>query len=167
MNNNEYIEPNEVIYSEIPKQSTIKKRIGKKFKDNILLCLTILSVIIGSVLGFYLRKYTKIEPSKKHYFGFLGEVFLRMLKFLILPLISSSLICGIASLGMSNRTANVALKAFAYYFSTTFLAVILGLVLVIIIHPGVKSQTNASNETVDILNGQKISPVETALDLIR
>ncbi|RNA28018.1 excitatory amino acid transporter 3 [Brachionus plicatilis] len=167
MNNNEYIEPNEVIYSEIPKRSTIKNHVGKKFKENILLFSTILSVIIGSVLGFYLRKYTKIEPNKKQYFGFLGEIFLRMLKFFILPLISSSLICGIASLGIAKRTANVALKAFVYYLTTTFLAVILGLILVVIIHPGAVSQNKIGDQTTDILNGQKISPLDTALDLIR
>lgn len=167
MNNNEYFEPNEVIYSEIRKKSTIKNQFGQKLKENILLFSTVLSVIIGSILGLYIRKYAKIEPNKKQYFGFLGEIFLRMLKFLILPLISSSLICGIASLGMANRTASVAFKAFIYYISTTLLAVILGLILVVIIHPGVKSQPSNSNQTLEILNGQKISPLDTALDLIR
>lgn len=166
MNNNEYIEPNEVIYSEIRKKSTFKNQFGQKLKENILLFSTVLSVIIGSILGLYIRN-AKIEPNKKQYFGFLGEIFLRMLKFLILPLIFSSLICGIASLGMANRTASVAFKAFIYYISTTLLAVILGLILVVIIHPGVKSQPSNSNQTLEILNGQKISPLDTALDLLR
>ena len=144
----------------------IKSKIKKQFKENLLLFFTIFAVVLGVAFGFALRKYTHFKPNINQYFGFPGEIFLRMLKFLILPLISSSLICGIASLG-AHKASNVASKAFIYYFSTTFLAVILGLALVILIKPGERLKAHNIKETIDPLNNRKVSSVDTMLDLIR
>ncbi len=145
----------------------MKTKIKKQFKENLLLFFTILAVVVGIALGFALRKYTNFKPNINQYFGFPGEIFLRMLKFLILPLISSSLICGIASLG-AHKASNVASKAFIYYFSTTFLAVVLGLTLVILIKPGERLKAhNIKESSVDPLNNRKISSVDTMLDLVR
>ncbi|CAF0914845.1 unnamed protein product [Brachionus calyciflorus] len=158
----------EGIYSEIPKKYSMKSEFRKQFKENLLLAFTILSVIIGVIIGFILRKYTTLTPVQKQYSVFMGEIFLRMLKFLILPLISSSLICGIASLGSANKAANVASKALFYYMSTTFLAVLLGLFLVITIKPGVNNKSKIMNSiNQDFLSDRKISPFDTILDLIR
>ena len=145
----------------------LKSKIKKQFKENLLLFFTILAVVVGIALGFALRKYTHFKPNINQYFGFPGEIFLRMLKFLILPLISSSLICGIASLG-AHKASNVASKAFIYYFSTTFMAVILGLALVILIKPGERLKIHNIKETsVDPLSNRKISSIDTMLDLVR
>jgi Na+/H+-dicarboxylate symporter len=54
-----------------------------------------MSVLVGIGLAFILRSYANLTNPEKLYFGFPGEIFLRMLKFLILPLITSSLISGI------------------------------------------------------------------------
>lgn len=67
------------------------------FKENLLLILTVASVIIGVILGLLLRL---AEPSKDTIMvlGFPGEILMRILKMLILPLIVSSLITGKDSL---------------------------------------------------------------------
>ena len=64
---------------------TIRQTIKKQLVDNILLILTVISVLFGIGLGFLLRFYTNLSVPEKSYFGFPGEVFLRILKFLILP----------------------------------------------------------------------------------
>jgi L-cystine uptake protein TcyP (sodium:dicarboxylate symporter family) len=61
-------------------------------KDNFLLMATVICVISGIGLGFTLRSSFEFNENQIRYFGFLGQLFLRMLKFLILPLIAFSLI---------------------------------------------------------------------------
>ena len=149
------------------KDSRLKSKIRKQFKENLLLFFTVFAVVVGTALGFFLRTYTNFKPNHKQLFGFPGELFLRMLKFLILPLISSSLISGIASLG-AHKASNIASKAFIYYFSTTFLAVILGIVLVILIKPGERLKMHTISENaIDPLSNRKISSMDTMLDLVR
>jgi solute carrier family 1 (high affinity glutamate transporter) protein 1 len=150
-------------------KSYLKRMFKKQLKDNLLLAFTVLAVILGVVVGILVRTYTELTMPQKLYFGFLGELFLRMLKFLIIPLISSSIIAGIASLGSANKTGRVAAVAFAYYISTTVLAAILGIILVISIQPGSRVSNVVGNQTTakDPLNGRTISPIDTILDLLR
>ena len=62
-------------------------------KDNLLLVLTVLGVILGGIIGFAARA---ANPSQEviMFIEFPGDVLMRMLKMLILPLIVSSLIGG-------------------------------------------------------------------------
>lgn len=144
---------------------TIKETIQKQLKENVLLILTVISVAIGIALGFILRIYTNMSPPEKSYFGFPGEVFLRILKFLILPLISSSLISGIAGLG-TEKTGKIAARALIFYFCSTFSAVVLGLILVSTIRPGYLSKTKYQG-AFDPLSTRKVNTADTILDLIR
>jgi hypothetical protein len=61
--------------SNLEKKKTFNQIIKKQFKDNILLIITVISVIIGIGLGFVLRIYTNLSVNEKAYFGFPGEVF--------------------------------------------------------------------------------------------
>lgn len=151
--------------STLTRSMIIKRRI----KSNLLLFFTLIAVAIGILLGLYLRSL-ELRSFQKTYFGFLGELFLRMLKFVIVPLIGSSLVCGIASLGASKITVKVASRAFIYYIGTTFLAVVLGLVLVMFIKPGNRVKTGTSDVSGEFSNpliGRKISPLDTIFDLFR
>ena len=69
------------------------------------------------------------------YVSYVGQLFLRMLKALILPLIIPSLVAAVGSLDMS-ISGKVGGRAVGYYMATTVLAVILGIILVSTIHPG-------------------------------
>ena len=75
-------------------KKTFPQKVKKAFIDNILLFMTIIAVTIGVGLGFLLRETTNFNKPTQAYFGFPGEMFLRALKAIILPLISSSLITG-------------------------------------------------------------------------
>jgi Na+/H+-dicarboxylate symporter len=65
-----------------------------------------------------------------------GAMFIRMLKFIALPLVLCSIISGVASLPDPSRLGKLGLKSIGAYLTTTFLAVSLGLFLVHIIQPG-------------------------------
>ena len=93
-------------------------------------------VIFGLVLRQCKEKWTDREVM---YVSYIGEIFLRMLKALILPLIVPSLITAVGSLDMS-LSGRVGGRAITYYLTTTLVAVILGIILVITIHPGVSGQ---------------------------
>jgi Na+/H+-dicarboxylate symporter len=67
------------------------------FGENLLLVLTIAGVVIGIVVGF-LARLTTYTPDTVMLISFPGDILMRMLKMLILPLIISSLIAGLAQL---------------------------------------------------------------------
>ena len=143
-----------------------KLQLKKQFKENLLLFMTVVAVIVGVIGGFVIRENVELKPPVRAYFGFPGEIFLRLLKFLILPLMGSSLISGISGLNRA-KTGQIATRAFCYYFSTTFLAALLGLILVISINPGQRVKLEAPMGTSDMVNGRKINPADTMLDLVR
>uniref|UniRef100_A0A3Q2Q8P7 Amino acid transporter n=1 Tax=Fundulus heteroclitus TaxID=8078 RepID=A0A3Q2Q8P7_FUNHE len=94
-------------------------------RRNWLLIATVVSVLIGIGLGVVVREYASLSHLHKQYFGFPGEILMRMLKLIILPLIISSMITGVAALD-SEVSGKIGLRAVIYYFSTTIIAVILG-----------------------------------------
>lgn len=132
------------------------------FRRNAFVLLTIAAVIIGIILGFGLRPY-KMSYREVKYFSFPGELLMRMLQMLVLPLLVSSLITGMAALD-SRASGRMGMRAVIYYTSTTIIAVFIGIVMVTIIQPGRRGVKQQS------LTQQKIEEVNTAdafLDLIR
>lgn len=150
------------------KQRKIKKYGGKMWKytkNNKLLILTIVSVVMGIILGIAIAE---AHPSKlvQQLVAFPGELFLRALKMLILPLIVFSLIAGLGSLNIKMSGA-LGLRTILYYTTTTFIAVTLGIILVVSIQPGkghgtIPKCTNASHVSTDPLE-----IVDSILDLLR
>jgi proton glutamate symport protein len=70
-------------------------------------------------------------------FDFLGTLFLRALKMVIVPLIMGSIISGVAGVGASRGLGRLFGRTFAWYITTSLLAIITGLILVNLIQPGV------------------------------
>jgi Na+/H+-dicarboxylate symporter len=69
-------------------------------------------------------------------FAFVGDLFLRLLTMMIVPLILATVVSGIARMGSPENLGRVGLRTIGYYLITTFLAVIGGLVIVNILGPG-------------------------------
>ncbi|XP_017506811.1 excitatory amino acid transporter 3 [Manis javanica] len=132
-------------------------------KNNWLLLATLAAVVLGIVMGLLVREYSKLSNLEKFYFAFPGEILMRMLKLIILPLIVSSMITGVASLD-SNVSGKIGVRAVIYYFCTTFIAVILGIVLVVSIKPGVTQKVDEINRTG---SSPEVSTVDAMLDLLR
>ena len=83
---------------------------------------------------------------------------------LIIPLIVSSLVSGLAGLD-AKASGKMGLRAVVYYMSTTFVAVILGIILVVSIKPG--TRTNNIREDDGTGNTQSANIADSFLDLIR
>ncbi|XP_042703620.2 excitatory amino acid transporter 1-like isoform X5 [Chrysemys picta bellii] len=147
----------------------VKKRMHSITKDsakgflrrNAFVLFTITAVLLGIILAFALRPY-KMTYRQIKYFSFPGELLMRMLQMLVLPLIVSSLVTGMASLD-GKASGKMGLRAVVYYMVTTIIAVFIGILMVIIIHPGKGSKDKLHREG-------KIEQVQTTdafMDLVR
>ena len=67
----------------------------------------------------------------------LGTLFINMLKMVVVPLISASIITGVASLGSGRDLGRLGLKTLSFYIVTTLLAVLTALTLVNLVKPGI------------------------------
>ncbi|XP_035377564.1 solute carrier family 1 member 7b isoform X1 [Electrophorus electricus] len=130
-------------------------------QQNGLLILSVLAVVIGCLLGFFLRSQQLSEQEVK-YFQFPGELLMRMLKMLILPLVVSSLMSGLAALE-PKCSGRLGLITVSYYLWTTFLAVVVGIVLVLVVQPGGMAQKEDSGGASKPI----MSSADALLDLIR
>lgn len=140
---------------------------GRCMSTNLLLLLTIASVFVGVALGVGVRE---AHPGRLAHelIALPGEIFLRMLKMLILPLIVFSLIAGLGSLDVKVAGA-LGWRTVVYYFTTTFLAVALGLLLVMTIRPGSRNpvEPTCNNASSSFTDGQQLETLDSILDLIR
>ncbi|XP_011476097.1 excitatory amino acid transporter 2 isoform X1 [Oryzias latipes] len=131
---------------------------------NLLLGLTVLGVVMGVVFGMLLRYMMVTDLSALTMVSFPGEVLMRMLKMLILPLIISSLITGLAGLD-ARSSGRMGSRAMVYYMSTTVIAAVLGVILVLGIHPGNPKLRGRTASTAT--KNQEVSSLDAFLDLIR
>ena len=108
-------------------------------KQNLLLLGTILGCAVGFSLGLTLRSKTFTYPENEILFLNLislpGELMMRAFKFLMIPILMTSIISGISNLGSVN-SGRASIYAFGYYIVTTVIALFLGILLVLVIKPG-------------------------------
>ena len=74
---------------------------------------------------------------------FVGDLFKNVLQMIVVPLIASSIICGVMSLGRERNIGRVSVKVITYYAFTGIVAILVGLLLVDTIGPGRVDETTA------------------------
>lgn len=94
----------------------------------------VLAVIAGTLTGMDARVF---GVSFYSVYDFLGTLFLNALKMLIVPLVVSSIITGIAGASQSSAFGRLGIKTLMYYLTTSLLAILVGLVLVDLFAPGI------------------------------
>ena len=98
--------------------------------------------------------------------GWLGTLFIKLLKMIIVPLVLTSIVTGVASVGAGAGLGRLFGKTLGYYILTSFLAVMVGLVMVNTIQPGVGADL-VSSETQEMPDLTVIqSPVDLILDIV-
>ncbi|XP_061043704.1 excitatory amino acid transporter 1 isoform X4 [Eubalaena glacialis] len=142
-------------------QNITKEDVKSYLFRNAFVLLTVTAVIVGTILGFTLRPY-KMSYREVKYFSFPGELLMRMLQMLVLPLIISSLVTGMAALD-SKASGKMGMRAVVYYMTTTIIAVVIGIIVVIIIHPGKGTKENMHREGKIV----QVTAADAFLDLIR
>ena len=134
-------------------------------KEHLILFLILVGVLCGFLLGALLHStvQSSTDPPPKEFamlLSFPGEILIRILKLLVLPLIISSVLLAVAELD-AKQSGKLGKRTLLYYLTTTILAAILGIVLVVSIKPG---EANVKHTKPDEGN---IEPLDSILDLIR
>jgi DAACS family dicarboxylate/amino acid:cation (Na+ or H+) symporter len=109
---------------------------GMKLHNKILLGLLLgasLGVLANQTLG---GKHPFVEGINHYVAGPIGQIFLRMLFMIVIPLVFASISLGVAGLGDIRRVGRVGGKAIGYFFGSTALAAVLGLIIVSVVRPG-------------------------------
>ena len=101
----------------------------KSSSPHFLLISMLLGILSGILLGGF-------APSIGLNIAFIGDLFLQALFALVVPLVISSMIVGIASLGDVRKLGSIGFRTVSFFLTTTGLAVLIGLILVVVIHPG-------------------------------
>jgi proton glutamate symport protein len=99
-----------------------------------ILIAVLMAVIAGSLTG---TDATAFGVTFYSIYDFLGTLFLNALKMLIVPLIVSSIITGMAGTAHSGALGRLGGKTFLYYMTTSLMAILVGLLIVNIVAPGI------------------------------
>ncbi|XP_011306752.1 excitatory amino acid transporter 3 [Fopius arisanus] len=123
---------------------------------------TLIGVICGFIIGIILKSFTSQPWADRNimYFQFPGELFLRSVNCLIIPLIVSSIVSATCRVSDSG---SIGIKAAMYYFTTTTLGITLSVLLAVTIQPG--RFHKIQNEGFQF--SQEFVTTDTFLDLIR
>ena len=136
---------------------------GRKMKNISLHWQIIFCMILGTISGVIFNNIGFDNSSIYSVILLLGDIFIRLLKMVIVPLIFTSIIIGVSSIKDRSKIGRLGFKTFLYYISTSLIAILIGLFLANTIEPGVGASTisnagsfdtsklNTSNSILDIL----------------
>ncbi len=97
--------------------------------------------------------------------SWMGDLFLRALKMIIIPLIISSLISGVTNIGTGGNLGRLGLKTISYYILTSIFAILTGLILVNLIKPGTGADLNFSQAVSGLVEKQR-SLGQTLIEIV-
>jgi Na+/H+-dicarboxylate symporter len=96
-----------------------------------ILISLIISVIVGIIAG------PGALPFIKWWVAPVGTMFINLIKMMIVPVVFTSLIVGVTSLGDTKKLGRIGLKTLVLYLLTTAIAIIIGFMVASVSHPGV------------------------------
>jgi Na+/H+-dicarboxylate symporter len=109
---------------------------NSKKLTNFILGAMVLGVLVGYLVNLY-GAGTAFPDLYVTYISILTDVFLRLIKMIIAPLVFATLVVGIAKMGDASTIGRVGLKTFAWFISMSLVSLLLGLVMVNILQPGI------------------------------
>ncbi len=119
-----------------------------------MLIALILALITGALL-----------PGFTHYVEWMGEIFIRALRMIMIPLVCTSLITGISNIGSAGNLGRIGMKTLLYYLSTSLLAILTGLFMINLFRPGYDSGLNL-DENVAIADLTDSSIGDTLINIV-
>ena len=124
----------------------------------------LVAIVLGGLVGW-------IEPAFGVALMPLGDVFIRLIKMMIGPIIFTTVVSGIGALGDLRKVGRVGLKALLYFEALTTLALVIGLVVVNLIKPGVGIHADPSTLDAAAIKGysavaQRLSIADFLMNII-
>ncbi len=103
----------------------------------------LIAIVLAGVVGSIVKHYTTdtltpsvLGVSYVSMFQYVGEIFLNALKMIIVPLIFSSIVVGVAGIGSGGNIGALGTRTLLFYAVTTFTAILVGLLFINAIAPG-------------------------------
>ncbi|TNF45490.1 MAG: dicarboxylate/amino acid:cation symporter [Bacteroidetes bacterium] len=110
----------------------------------------LIALVAAVVYGYFL-------PDLVQYISWMGVIFLRALNMVVVPLIFSSIVSGVASNGSGSNLGRLGVKTISFYIATSFIAILTGLFFVNLFKPGVGANLGAASEV------QSLPPVNNSI----
>ena len=108
-------------------------------KLNRLTTLVILAMVLGVLVGYACHEFAPSPEAAKDiagYFSILTDIFLRMIKMIIAPLVFATLAAGLANMGDSKAVGRIGTRAVGWFLGASFMSLVLGLVIANLLQPG-------------------------------
>jgi proton glutamate symport protein len=123
----------------------------------------VIAIVLGVAFGFLVGDIFKADPGDLgaganllvQFVGFMKELFLRLLKMIIVPLIFFSIVSGVLSIGKGGGLGRIGFKTVCYYLGTSLIAILTGLAIVNIVRPGIGADFDFSGLTQEFEVAQK------------
>ncbi|WP_208748154.1 dicarboxylate/amino acid:cation symporter [Achromobacter agilis] len=98
-----------------------------------------IAMVLGIVVGYFCHKYAQTPKEAAQiasYFSLITDIFLRMIKMIIAPLVFATLVTGLASMSDASAVGRIGMRAMIWFISASAISLLLGLLLVNIFQPG-------------------------------
>ena len=108
-------------------------------KMNRLTTLIGIALVLGVIVGYACNTLASSAAQAKEiasYFGILTDIFLRLIKMIIAPLVFATLVAGLAGMGDSKTVGRIGAKALGWFVGASFCSLLLGLVFANLLRPG-------------------------------
>ena len=125
-----------------------------------ILIAMILGVFTGLLIDSFKIKSTLIFEL----IILIGDIFIKLLKMVIVPLVFSSITIGISSIKNRSKIRRLSTKTFLYYISTSFMAILIGLFLANTIQPGIGASVISDAGVYDT---SKLSTSSSMVDILK
>jgi len=129
-------------------------------------------MVLGAVWGLFVVEQG-IDKYHMDWVAPMGDIFLRLLKFIAVPLVVTSIISGIVSLKNVDNFAGIAWKTLVIYLVTTAVAITIGLGAANIVRPGddlagveIKEQNERITQLVGEQNEKETGPLQYLVDMV-
>jgi Na+/H+-dicarboxylate symporter len=122
-------------------------------KNNRLTIWILIAMVLGIAVGYAMHHGMELQSRKDvaENLKLLTDIFLRLVKMIIAPLVFSTLVVGIAKLGDMKTVGRVGGRALLWFMSASLVSLLLGMLLVNILKPGVGLQLEASGDVADVI----------------
>jgi Na+/H+-dicarboxylate symporter len=106
--------------------------------NNQLTIFILLAMVLGALLGAIIHNFCNHQTASNFstYIKLLATIFIRLVQMIIAPLVFTTLVVGIAKLGDLKSVGRIGGKALAWFFSASFISLIIGLLWVNFLKPG-------------------------------
>ncbi|WP_243342965.1 dicarboxylate/amino acid:cation symporter [Anaerococcus sp. AGMB09787] len=146
------------------KKEKNKQRFG--LSQRIFLSL-ILGVVVGILIHYFIPEgHFRDDILIEGIFYTIGQIFIRLMQMLVVPLVFFSIADGCRNLGDTDTLGKVGVRIVVFYLFTTFLAIVVALLLANLINPGKGMNINIGDNKFDMEGSTEISLSETILNFI-